>query len=252
MTPYYNHGIVTAVMLVDGRQELVNRAARCFLSQTHIGSYLLAYDTGSPHVELPDHPRIIHILADRRQQDCIGTLRNEAAEAAHGADILLHWDSDDWSHPLRIEEQVAALALPPYSPAGSVRTPPPDVTGYRDLLFWQTATKRPTKYENGAYLWPGVPGKVVGASMCYRRDTWRNKPFPAVNCGEDTQWQMQMRVNAASSMSRPETVDGTDYEVTFEPRLIAHIHGANSHSHLGPAYKRVADWDSYCAEVMAL
>ena len=52
------------------------------------------------------------------------TLRS--AREGHAADILVHLDDDDYSHPNRIAEQVVLLQS-----SGA------DCVGYREMLFWQ-------------------------------------------------------------------------------------------------------------------
>lgn len=109
--------LVCCVMLVNGREAMVNRAILSFQNQTYSRRRLLIYDT-TPHdtrnrITLRDDLDV-HMCdewpTDERSNPLtIGELRNAAndTEAARAADVLCHWDSDDWSHPIRIAERAA-------------------------------------------------------------------------------------------------------------------------------------------------
>ena len=93
----------------------------------------------------------------------IGTKRNVACENASG-EIICHWDDDNWSHPLRIEEQVAALN-------GH------DLTGYCSLPFVDLHTGQ-------VWRWSGH-NEICGTSMCYTRQHWQSQPFKDIQIAED-------------------------------------------------------------------
>jgi hypothetical protein len=187
----------------------------------------------------------------------VGTLRNIANSYAE-ADILIHWDSDDWSHPNRIAEQVALLEVADA-----------DVVGYDRMLFW-----REILYEDGrpesvklGEAWPYTgavlgtslcywceawlyTGAVLGTSLCYWRETWEQVPFQARgHHAEDLGFVMdvQGRKGVVVSVSAQDS----------EPRMIARIHRGNA---ANPAYsnmeahpqhwQRVPKWDKYCQEAM--
>ena len=122
---------VCAVMLTADRPELAKRAVECFRRQTYPNKTLLIYDTGTDDAEdcPADYPLIIWIPEEARRRT-IGELRNAANShiegvevhlesgttkdcgavgIIHWADIIIHWDDDDYSHPNRIAEQVALL-----------------------------------------------------------------------------------------------------------------------------------------------
>jgi glycosyltransferase involved in cell wall biosynthesis len=98
--------IVACVMLVNGRPEMVRRAYRCFDAQTYSNK--------------------VAILSENDGSQPIGTLRNQA-NGTTSADIIVHWDSDDWSHPNRIAEQVALLQS-----SGA------ECVGYGQMMFYST------------------------------------------------------------------------------------------------------------------
>src|SRR5258708_3294771 len=100
---------VAAVMLCHGRDEMAQRAIRSFtLQDCENKKHLLIWNNDGTKP--------------------IGTLRNEA-NAQVDADIICHFDSDDWSHPNRIAEQIAQLQS-----SGA------ECVGYNEMLFWDTAS----------------------------------------------------------------------------------------------------------------
>ena len=86
------------------------------------------------------------------------------------ADIIAHWDDDDWYAPHRIRAQVEALAR----------------SGAATLRDRQRAVLRSAAPSAWEYVYPpgGAPW-VYGATLCYRRDFWRAHPFADVTVGED-------------------------------------------------------------------
>lgn len=227
---------VCAVMLVDGRPEMVYRAVESFGRQTYANAYLLAYDSGTPAYPLIDyhHPSLDsrHVETTRLVNDTIGSLRNRANCHTDG-DIIVHWDSDDWSAPERIAEQVALL-----------QTNKHEAVGYSDMLFWDTRV-------NEAWLYTGSPRYMLGTSLCYWRNAWKRKPFPAVNQGEDTQWQMGLQ---SYSVTSGKLIDVGFGATDRAPRMVCSIHGDNISSHVdqrSTQWRRLPKWDEHCKQVMA-
>jgi len=111
---------VVCVMLTANRPEMAKQAVACFLRQTYTGKCkLMILDTG----EVPAWPSPAENERDRRigifnaahysgpenlRAMTIGELRNFAARCVP-ADIICHFDDDDYSAPQRISEQVASL-----------------------------------------------------------------------------------------------------------------------------------------------
>lgn len=226
---------VCAVMLVDGRPEMVARAIRSFEAQTYPQRELLLYDTGSGGMHYPGWANINHIETSRQPGDTIGTLRNLANTCAGGtdADIIVHWDSDDWSAPERIAEQVALLT----------GGPKVDAVGYNDMAFWDSRV-------NEAWLYQGAPRYMLGTSLAYWRETWKRKQFPAVNTGEDTQWQMGLQSLSISTVQIPDL----DRPNSWQPRMVCSIHGGNISSHIDQRsmqWLRAPHLDDYCRGVFA-
>ncbi len=124
---------VCAVMLANGRPEMVARAVKSFRAQTYERKRLLIWDT-TPIVHGIGHTDLdagIYHCDVPTQGESIGALRNKAngtVRDSQGGDLIVHWDSDDWSHPNRIAEQVALLQS-----SGA------ECVGYSEMMFWFNA-----------------------------------------------------------------------------------------------------------------
>ncbi len=220
--------LVVGVMLTADRAEMTARAIRSFEAQTYQRKCLLVLDSGTEGPDLRTSIRLIYKRLPLKYT--VGELRNIANAMAGGADIIAHFDSDDWSHPRRLEEQVALLQA-----SGA------DCVGYNEVLFWDSRANEAWIYENDALdisqkFNAGYEDSYppVGASYCYWRSAWERLPFPEIAKGEDTHWK---RLGARC------------YGSTGVPRLICEIHGANTSSRIVPEfdeYRRAPQWDSYC------
>src|SRR5665213_712671 len=114
-------------MPTKDRAKYVPTAINCFLDQTFTDSELIVFNNGAPlEIDfIPQYPRIRYISIGQRFPQPIGSLRNLVCEEALGK-IIIHWDDDDWSHPLRIAQQVRMLQ----------DNPKLRVVGYSSLLYW--------------------------------------------------------------------------------------------------------------------
>jgi hypothetical protein len=261
--------IVCAVMVTRYRPGRALRAIRAFLAQTYTRSRLLVWDT-TPRVRAEQGDLAALRVSDLIQENervwipdvdpgaflgrTIGYARNAANKyaadhyMAHGteAQILMHWDDDDWSHPQRIAEQVEMLQR---------LAPAVECVGYRDLLFFDT--RGPTYVDDASNLavrprneaWRFThkhPGYVVGASMAYWVDTWRSKPFRDQPAEDGDWWRRYTSICAgASAFEHP------------APRMVCEIHGANTESYdrarmaMAEEYMRSPSYDQYCRQVLA-
>lgn len=278
---------VTAIMLVDGRPEMVHRAVRSFEGQTYKNRVLLVWDTGTLATPVraegvvycsPPHPIPVSV----------GELRNEAISfGSASADVIVTWDSDDASHERRIEEQVALLEA-----SGA------EVVGFNQVLFWDErgASPRP-KVPDGLYCrdcghdmyfhWHctgscqeincecdvynqhgeawlysnPAPNYAIGASLCFWRSVWARRPFPHLpvpgnrqSAGEDAEWLKGVKCVAVSSLRFPDIGDSVGGNT--EPRLICSIHGGNSQAYElampSPYFTRAPQFDEVCRKEMAL
>lgn len=233
---------VACVMLSRCRPEMVKRAWASYRKQTYADRVMVQYDNDGGK--------------------SIGALRN-TANALTGCDIICHWDSDDWSHPNRIAEQVALLQS-----SGA------ECVGYDEMLFWRDPTTGDKEIfarvarragmpesmpdwgeawlyrENGSH---GVKGYAIGTSMCYWRKTWEQFPFPDYSAGcDDWYWatgDMKKGMRAVRIVS--ESSCGLD----MKPRMIASVHGGNTCANFvsgAREWSRVPEWDAYCRETMKL
>ncbi len=269
---------VCAILLTADRPELTRKAVACFKMQTAsceragIKPRLLILDTSecAPDELLDKDANVLHVYR-KYPFPTVGQLRNVAIATARdewspgeGPDILIHWDSDDHSHPSRISEQVALLQS-----SGA------DCVGFSDLLFWREIPLPPipglpilpepmqSNFERERYRIDGSPGEAwlytspgpkpspPGTTLCYTREFWIRNPFPATSQGEELRFLSQAKCVSVSSIGADST-----------PRMIARIHPGNTSTaydprkmaaeskRKNPAWQRVPMWDSYCAETM--
>jgi hypothetical protein len=123
----------------------------------------------------------------------IGEKRNRCCQLASG-EIICHFDSDDWSAPDRVTDQMNRLL------ESGVQ-----MTGYHSMFFW-------TELLNKAFRYAGDTNYCMGTSMMYRRELWEKNHFPQISCGEDNfLW------NVARGLRSVVTVDAGQ-------RLIARAH----------------------------
>ena len=223
--------LACCILLTDDRQDLTDRAVKCFLAQTYEHRELLIYDTGTMPYGLPavdsEDIAVIRPTGDLRGK--VGALRNRAIEYAAGADIIAHWDSDDWSAPERIADQVSSLQMHTRYRA----------VGYHNILFLDSRDGRMNAWE---YDYRDG-NKALGASLVYWRRTWERQPFNENRTsGEDTEWHKIVPTRGLNGVC--------------EPMLIAEVHGANTSTvytvfdnhvkHHQPEWRRAPEFDSYC------
>lgn len=250
--------LVCCVMLTRDRPEMARRAVECFRRQTYRNKKLLIWESSSLknfsfNFYRPENEHVTEDVPDFT----IGELRNRANTwwYSQDANILMHWDDDDWSHPNRIEEQVALLKA-----SGK------QAVGYRDLLFWRSCpqchgfddycadvmTCETCKRSGGeAWLYSNPdPRYCLGTSLCYWRETWERRPFPDLSRGEDKAWLREVESMGVTSIVNP-----TAQNELGVPRMIASVHAGNTSTpdpSTSSNFKRVPEWDSYCRERMAL
>lgn len=211
---------VACIMLANGRPEMVARAWKSYRAQTYAERVLLQFDNDGIR--------------------SIGALRNEANSKTN-CDIIVNWDSDDWSHPNRIAEQVALLQS-----SGA------ECVGYNEMLFWKELDVSRTGAHHdkwsGAWLYrAAIPAYAIGTSMCYWRETWERNSFPDRSEGcDDLEWfNSGVKIVSESAM----------HEIGTSAAMIASIHGGNTCSKIDAKareWTRVPEWDSYAREAMKL
>jgi len=147
-------------------------ALSCFLNQTYTGRLdVLVLDNSTQPIEhlLPQDERVKYLRCERMS---IGALRNLGAAHTVG-DIIVNGDEDDWSSADRVAVQLERLQA-----AGK------SVTGFHNLLFYDTSDQRCYRYQYG-----GHPPYAVGTSQMYTRSWWGQHPFQAISKGEDFWFQ---------------------------------------------------------------
>lgn len=253
-------------MLTAGRPEMARRAVECFWAQTYPAKRLMILDAQENDAHplegwgAGDAGREITVMSaprlGLRGDLTIGQLRtigNLGAQRLR-ADIIVHWDDDDWSHPNRIAEQVALLQS-----SGA------DAVGYREMLFWRgndaahrVGEEPDTWSGDQAWLYSNAnPSYCLGTSLCYWRRTWEAKPFEATSHGEDLRFCTGLKCVGTESFQHAPTPGFTN-----EPRMIARIHAGNTSSgyrtevmqeesrKANPMWRRVPEWDAHCRATM--
>lgn len=148
--------LVSAVLVTRGRREWARQALDCFLAQTYEPKNCFVIDDADDpsFPNIVNHPNVGHVLLNERLS--IPAKRNMAARLATG-EILMHFDSDDWSAPERMADQVKRL-----EESGKM------VTGYHSILFHDG--NRAAKYE-------GHPPYACGTSLAYLKSFWESHNF---------------------------------------------------------------------------
>lgn len=235
--------IVACIMLANGRPEMVKRAIASYRSQSYFNRELLILDTTPDALELPSIKGECHLWRPDFGKWSIGALRNMALTYCVRAEVFAHFDSDDWSHPRRLEEQVELM-----------RVTGKDAVGYNDMLFWDTSWKSDILPPSGeAWLYESHhPTKFLGSSMLYKRKAWENSPFHPDEPNEDTLWwgTNQGRCAAVSSLHVQSALNSI-----MEPRMVCAIHGSNtsvaySKPRVPAHWRRMPNWDNFCAKRM--
>lgn len=198
--------LVSAIMpvfaLTSGQQEMVDTASASFLSQDWPDVELLVIDDSPTPIDLTrvsclPHRWTRYVRLTERMK--IGPKRNLACELASG-DIIVHFDSDDWSAPSRIRDQVERLLISGKS-----------VSGYHSMLFWDGDGKEAFKYK-------GSEDYSLGTGLCYRKTFWQKHSF--VPEGPKS-WEDNVFVQAARNENEIVAVDAGQL-------MVARIHAGNT------------------------
>jgi glycosyltransferase involved in cell wall biosynthesis len=164
--------LVSCIMPTYNRRAFVGKAIEYFLRQDYPNCELVILDDGDDRVSdlVPDLPGVRYVgLRDRLR---LGAKRNAAVEASRG-EIMVHWDDDDWMDRSRVRTQVSALM------AAAA-----DICGTSRVWFCEIASARLSVYQ-----YPPTERRwLYGASLCYRRSLWQQKPFEPMDIGEDTRF----------------------------------------------------------------
>lgn len=251
--------LVCAVLLTCDHPEMARRAIRSFRAQTYERKIMLVWDTGEQTCsEYSDghEDDTRHLWPDLKGAS-IGTLRNYANQyAAHHyttndtrPEIFVHWKDRDWSHPNRIAEQV-----------GLLQSSGADCVGYRSLVCWrekECAFCADPEGVAGAHCSCGdgqawryshpSPYYALGASLCYWRETWWQRPFQDISTGEDAKFIEGRRMSTENGMECGAQC------AAFGPAMIVGIGDPSAEPACGLGHwQRLKEWDALCRERMTL
>jgi glycosyltransferase involved in cell wall biosynthesis len=142
------------------RKRYWNRAINSFASQDYPNRELLIGIDGLGELPVIGERQYVEICPPLRS---LGAKRNWLNTRSRG-EWICHWDDDDWSDPRRISRQMEVATTP--------------VCGLRTSLFWDERSGQ-------AYQYRGAGEYVIGSSLLYRADYWRERQFEGLNVGED-------------------------------------------------------------------
>lgn len=189
---------VSCILPTKNRAAFIPQAIRSYQSQTHQWKELVIVDNGEDQTAslIPKDPSIKYIRKDG--QLTTGDMRNLCVNYAQG-EVICHFDSDDWSAPERVTDQVTRL--------GDHGV----VTGYNSMLFYDIRDGR-------CYRWSFSQAPiryVLGTSLCYRREWWRHHPFASLLVGEDLRFFQTAQREANRLVT----------SVPAEGMMVARVHG---------------------------
>jgi glycosyltransferase involved in cell wall biosynthesis len=189
--------LVSAIMPVYGQREMVEIALASFLSQDWTNKELIVIDDSPEEMRslFEPVPCVVYVHPPERMK--IGTKRNVACRNASG-DIIVHFDSDDWSAPSRIRDQVERL-----------RKSGKSVSGYHSMLFWDGVE---------AFKYKGSEDYSLGTGLCYRKEFWQQHPFVPEG---PRSWEDNVFVQAARNDNEIVAVDAGKL-------MVARIHPGNT------------------------
>jgi glycosyltransferase involved in cell wall biosynthesis len=138
---------------------MARAALDCWLRQDYENKELVILDDDDDP-SFPDGldlPGVRYYSTDKPMT--LGAKRNEVNALAHG-EIIAHFDSDDWSAPDRIQDQIDRLE--------KAKLP---ITGYSTLLFWDVLKQQAKRWKCN------IPGYVCGTSLMYKKEFWNIHQF---------------------------------------------------------------------------
>lgn len=188
------------------QHEFVERAVKCFRSQTHEEKHLVIWDNAGKHpwaysMDLPWNESCVEDIPGLT----VGDYRNRCIEWGlnrYGADYIAHFDMDDFSAPDRLAVQIAQMER-----SGKL------AGGFRDCLMYETIHDRVYFYQNPH------PHYTLGTSLFYKREAWEKMKFPDAT-PEDPRWRRDLGYDNFEGMSSLRA-DGS-------PIMIQVIHGGNA------------------------
>jgi len=207
--------LVTAIMPTRGRPEMSRAAVECWRGQVWPKLELVIVDDRDcPSFPAEDFTGYRIRYTKLSERLTVGEKRNVACSMASG-EIIVHFDSDDWSAPGRIADQVARLQA-----TGK------QVTGYSGMLFHETRKVRVLdvggfRAAGAWWRWRGMHGQAAGTSLCYRRDWWLKHPFlPEQRAEDDLFYAEALRLGEAVSVDGRDLMCAVNHGDCVSERLI--------------------------------
>lgn len=179
--------LVSAILCTHNNRRFLPTVIASYLSQDWMDKELVVIDDGSERVDdlFENIPNCAYLRLPVAANN-LSVKRNIATRFANG-EILVHFDSDDWSAPERISHQVEHLL----SSGGQI-------CGYHTAYFWD-------EIENRALYYHGQKGYSWGPCLCYYRQYALDNPWcEDVAWGEDGPF-----IKPAQDRGEMVTVDGT-------------------------------------------
>lgn len=191
--------LVSAVMPTRGRQRLAAEALDCYLLQTYTEKELVILDDADcpSFAADPGIDGVRYFLAHDRMN--IPQKRNAVNSFAHG-ELIWHLDSDDWSAPERMAEQVERFV-----------TTWKSVIGYHSMFFHNEESGAVCKYVSVSSRY------ALGASFCYSRKFWESHPFDE-----------RKRIGSDNSFAEAAAAAGQLDSVDAGGLMVARAHSDNS------------------------
>ncbi|HWN43578.1 MAG TPA: glycosyltransferase, partial [Thermoanaerobaculia bacterium] len=195
--------LVSCIMPTRDRRELALQSIQYFLRQDYPERELVIVDDGAEPLPIPDDERIRYIRLPGPVS--LGHKRNLAVEQSR-AEIIVHWDDDDWYAADRIRHQIQPLL------AGEA-----DVAGLTAEHFYSL---------RGGTFWSCTPqlharmffADVHGRSIAYARRVWgKQARYPDLSQAEDARF-LQAALRQGSRLARRPNPD----------KFVYVRHGANT------------------------
>ncbi len=152
---------ISVLLCARGNRELLPMVLECYRAQDYPNLELVAVIDGkdSTYDLVKDIPGVVAPYMEHSEN--LATKRNIGIRAAHG-EIVVHFDSDDWSGPERISHQIVGL--------GENK-----VVGY-SRAWWYDTRRKIAAYPSCG-LW--------GAALCYDRLWALDHPW------DETKWMCE-------------------------------------------------------------
>jgi glycosyltransferase involved in cell wall biosynthesis len=201
--------------ITKSREKYLSILFRSFVGQTYDRKELLLITEDD--IDIPVHPLVRVIKCEPGLT--VGVKRNIGVANAWG-EVIAHFDSDDYSAPGRIEDQLRVM-----------RQMEMPVTGYTSIQFYNVS-------RNEAYrMRPGPSSWACGTSLMYTKQYWQGNNFEERSVGEDTIFcKTAAGQTAIFSIDGGDKIVALDHDTNTSPRG-----GGETHEYNGWYYLPVAD-----------